>query len=154
MRKKRRKRKERERVKLGIGAQSASKSKSQKWKSNQKCPTTNQDKSLSSSSQVDQCCVKISMLIIRQKSAEWNGSSQAILVKSASLPRNGHETRTFVASRASSNLDLKGSDFLERSNGREIPIQTPLRFSDTLQIPDFIIWIHCYHLVMSKYMDT
>ena len=86
--------------------------------------------------------------------AEWNGSSQAILVKSASLPRNGHETRTFVASRASSNLDLKGSDFLERSNGREIPIQTPLRFSDTLQIPDFTIWIHCYHLVMSKYMDT
>ena len=94
-------------------------------------------------------------MLIRQKSAEWNGSSQAILVKSASLlPRNGHETRTFVASRASSNLDLKGSDFLERSNGREIPIQTPLRFSDTLQIPDFTIWIHCYHLVMSKYMDT
>lgn len=50
------------------------------------------------------------------KSAEENESSQAILVKP--LPRNGQETRIFETSRGSCNLDLKGSDFLERSNQR------------------------------------
>ena len=50
-------------------------------------------------------------------------------------------------------FDHKGPDFLEGDLPcREIPIQSPLRFSGTPQIHG--IWIRCYHIVMPKYTIT
>lgn len=139
--------KKRKRVKVGSGAQSAA-SKSQKAESNQK--------SVRRQIGTSTCplLVKSTSFVSRSSSCQRVQKGTNLVKQFQSSLCQGMGTkRGYLKLLVARVIWISRALIFQRDLTREIPIQTPLRFSDTLQIREFTIWILCYHFViLPKYI--